>query len=105
MDPRDRLFALHGELTKRALEIMRAKNQDYTTGAGDPYANFKNSLTVGVAPELGLLIRVLDKIMRLRSFIENGTLAVRNEPVEDAIVDVINYMVLLSGMIQEGMQK
>lgn len=99
---RDRLFSLHENLTQKALEIMRAKNHDYTTGSGDPYSNFRNSSVVGVAPELGLLIRVIDKIMRLRTFISSGTLEVKNESVEDAIIDIINYMVLLAGLIEEN---
>lgn len=97
---RERLFALHAELCNKALHIVRAKNQDYTSG-GSPFVNFKNAEVFGVPGELGLLIRVMDKLMRIQSFIHNGTLAVKGEPVEDAILDVMNYMILLAGMIEE----
>lgn len=79
---------------------MRAKNQDYTAGGG-PFSNFRHAEALGVAAELGLLIRVMDKLMRMHTFIRNGTLTVKGESVEDAILDVINYMVLLAGMVEE----
>lgn len=97
---RERLFALHTELCDKALSIMRAKNLDYTAG-GNPFVNFKNAEVLGVPGELGLLIRVMDKMMRIQSFIRNGALAVKSEPVEDAIIDIMNYMILLAGMIEE----
>ena len=97
---RTQLLALHGILCAKGQEIMSAKNQDYTAGGGC-FDNFRNAEVLGVPGELGLLIRVMDKLMRMKSFIVNGTLAVQSESVEDAIIDVINYMVLLAGMIKE----
>ncbi len=47
------------------------------------------------------MLRVMDKFCRIKTFIESGTLAVKGEPVDDAILDIINYMVLLAGMIEE----
>jgi hypothetical protein len=97
---REELLALHASLCDKGREIMRRKNQDYTAGGGC-FDNFRHAEVFGVPGETGLLIRVMDKLMRMKSFITNGTLAVKSESVEDAVVDVINYMVLLAGMIQE----
>lgn len=97
---RERLFALHTELCGKGLEIMRAKNHDYTAG-GSLFSNFRASERRGVPGEMGLLLRVDDKLSRIQTFIQQGTLLVKGEGVEDAIVDVINYMVLLAGMIEE----
>lgn len=96
---REELLALHEELCDRGRRIMQAKNQDYTAGGG-VFDNFKNSEVFGVPGELGLLLRVMDKLMRLKSFLVNGILVVKGEGVEDAIIDVINYMVMLDGMIK-----
>lgn len=99
--PRERLLALHKELCSKALALMEWKNTDYTAGGG-VFDNFNNAAVFGVSREQGLLIRVMDKLMRVKSFIRNGTLALKNEAVEDSILDVINYMVLLAGMIEEN---
>lgn len=97
---REDLYKMHEETCKEALEIMKAKNQDYSTG-DDPFLNFRSATFFGVHPEIGLMMRCLDKFQRIRAFCENGTLAVAGEPVEDAIQDVINYMILLKGLARE----
>lgn len=97
----DDLLNLHKETCEDAQSIMRAKNADYTGGSKDIFANFSSVEILGIPAELGILIRTLDKIQRLRSFIVNGQLQVKDEPVDDAIRDVVNYMVLLKGMIKD----
>lgn len=88
------------DLFDEAVVILEAKNKDYATDE-DVFANFRASEILGVEPELALLIRCLDKVARLRAFIRNGELAVKNEGYRDAIVDTINYMVLLYGLLEE----
>jgi hypothetical protein len=83
---------------------LRKKNADYTGISADPFANFRLSELEGVAPERGLLIRVQDKMQRIRSFLDQGRLFVEGESFEDAIHDIIGYMVLLKGMLLEKMQ-
>ena len=95
------LLDLHDQTFNTCYEIMKAKNHDYTSGSSDPFANFKSVEILGIKPEIGLLVRVLDKIKRIKTFVEKGTLAVENEGVDDAIDDIINYMILLKGMIYE----
>tara|TARA_Y100000114_G_C11755814_1_gene326803 strand:+ start:2012 stop:2320 length:309 start_codon:yes stop_codon:yes gene_type:complete len=82
---------------------MRAKNSDYTGGktATDPFANFKTSAVIGIHPVHGLLMRVLDKIQRIRSFVNDSELQVPNESVEDACHDIINYAILAKAMLKE----
>ena len=95
------LLELHDALSETARDIMRAKNTDYTAGGG-VFANFDLSEQLGIPRELGLLLRVQDKLQRLRSFIDSGTLAVKDESATDAVLDIINYMILLAGMIKEA---
>jgi hypothetical protein len=95
------LLTLHKELTAEAQVIMRAKNQDYTGGTDDPFANFKGSIILGIEPEIGLMNRMLDKFQRVRSFVANGTLAVHTEGVRDIGADLINYSVLLTGLMMD----
>lgn len=101
---RPELLKLAGEMAADELEIMKRKNADYTAdpvGDGDPFANFRLSEVVGVDPMQGLLVRVLDKIQRIKCYVQHGGLSVSDETVFDAISDIRNYMVLLAGMVVE----
>ena len=80
---------------------MEAKNQDYAGDGSDPFANFRACEIFGVPAEIGILTRSIDKFKRIESFVNTGTLAVKSESVDDAIEDVINYMILLKGIIKE----
>ena len=102
---KEELFKLHEELCQEALELMKKKNNDYATGK-DPFMNFRRSEYLGFATaELGVLIRMTDKLSRISTFINSGELSLSNESVYDSIVDIINYSVLLSGLIKDREQK
>lgn len=90
---RNDLFLFHGDLCNKALALMKKKNADYG-GEVDPFYNFQ---THGV---LGFLVRMHDKLCRLESFRRNGSLQVQDESVEDTLVDLINYAVLLAAFIR-----
>lgn len=96
------LLSLHTQLCDDARKLMQAKNHDYTSGSGDPFANFRASAVIGVKPELALLVRMLDKIKRMQTFAEQGQLKVKDESVRDAVIDVINYSVLFYGLTKEN---
>lgn len=95
-----RLSALHAELTDKGRTLMETKNHDYT-GGRHPLANFMAAERRGIDPALGLMLRVDDKLARVQTYIHRGELKVIGEGLEDAIVDVINYMVLLYAMLEE----
>lgn len=99
---RDDLFAHHQELSKRAFEIMKAKNNDYAgSGGQNPFANFQRCETMGVCSvEQGFLVRIVDKVSRLSTFASDGKLMVPNESYEDAILDIMNYCVLMSAYVK-----
>lgn len=99
--PRGRLFSLFDSTVFSCRETMARKNADYSGGTEDPYANFTTSKFLGVRPELGILMRVMDKFQRIRAFVHKGELQVKSESVEDAIDDSINYLILLKGYIRE----
>lgn len=88
MTPREQLFELHNKITSTALELMKLKNADYSTAA-DPLKNFRKR---GL---LGMVVRLEDKMARLDTFLESGTLAVKEEPVDDLFMDIINYCILM----------
>lgn len=100
---RKELFEHHKEICGTALGIMEKKNHDYAGESGDtPFANFSRTEAMGVcSTEQGFLVRVVDKVSRLSTFCQAGQLKVDNESYEDAILDIINYMVLFSGYLKE----
>lgn len=104
---REDLLNIHETLTRRARELMDKKNRDYAgRGGTEPFANFTRVESMGIcSTELGMLVRITDKLSRLSSFAESGKLAVENESFEDTIVDVINYMVLFYAYLQDKTSK
>lgn len=101
MNQLDTLLQLFDETISECREIIVAKNHDYTSGSNDTLANFRASEALGVDPGIGILIRCMDKFKRIQTFIEQGTLQVKGESVDDAIRDVINYLILLQLYVEE----
>jgi len=89
---------LHQETCQDCLETMKTKNADYSDEE-DALANFGASEVVGVEAERSVLVRCIDKFKRIESFLDRGDLKVEDESVEDAIHDIINYMVLLKALV------
>lgn len=84
-DPR--FHALLNEIAR----LHDQKQQDYGTD-NDPFANVRSSADFGVAPWIGALIRLHDKITRLKSFASRGSLA--NESAEDSMMDIAVYALI-----------
>ncbi len=84
------------ELTEQMYEITRKKNADYTGDVSSPFKNFTMVETIGFAStEQGFMTRITDKIMRIASFVKNGTLEVVDEKVTDTLLDCANYCLLM----------
>lgn len=92
---RDELLKTHQSLCEKAQDLMKAKNHDYAHEA-DVFRNFR------YFGSLGILVRLSDKLARLRSFEENGSFAVADEKLMDTILDTINYAVIYYAYRQEG---
>ena len=83
-------------ITSRMYEITEAKNSDYTGDTSDPFKNFKAVEMLGVTSvEVGFFTRMTDKMMRLGGFIKNGALKVKDEKIEDTLMDLAVYSILL----------
>ncbi|MFX0022169.1 MAG: hypothetical protein ACFE9S_07570 [Candidatus Hermodarchaeota archaeon] len=102
---REELFELHKTTCTETLNIMKQKNQDYSGGTNDIFGNFNACEFLGIPGEIGILVRCMDKFKRIQAFVNTGSLAVKNESVFDAINDVINYMILLKGLIVSKNEK
>ena len=100
---RDELLRYHNDICKEAQALMSLKNKDYAGNGGEtPFANFTRVESMGIcSTEQGFLVRLTDKMSRLSSFVESGKMHVEDESFYDTVVDVINYMVLLSAYIKD----
>jgi hypothetical protein len=86
------LLQFHQHVTDRAYKLMAEKNHDYTAASEDPFNNFREfGDSIG---ELGIAIRMSDKWRRFRTFIKKGMLKVKEEKVEDTLIDLINYAII-----------
>ncbi len=83
---------------KIGLEILKAKNSDYATG-DDPYKNFKRISNYDLSVELGFIVRMSDKVSRIENLTTKEA-AVKNEKIEDTLLDLINYSNLFISYIQ-----
>jgi hypothetical protein len=95
---RDELFAFHKQMTADAFDIMVKKNSDYGAPdevGGDPFANFRAD---GL---YGFVVRMGDKLSRLRTFTQRGNLKVADETAEDSLRDLLNYSVLMAAYLAE----
>jgi len=83
-----------------ALDLVMSKTQDYAT-MDDPYRNFRMCESVGVSVEKGILVRMCDKLSRIGNLVEKEDPSVKNESIEDTLVDIMNYANILLCYIQE----
>jgi len=81
------------EEQENCLELVKKKNQDYTT------THFlENFDDFGWK---GILVRIGDKYSRLKSFYKKGNFQIKDEKVEDTLRDLSNYALLCLLKFQE----
>lgn len=91
----------HEECCYKMIAITKAKNADYTGITDDPFANFVRVETIGISStEQGFLTRMTDKLSRIISFVQKGVLQVKDESIEDTLLDLANYCILMAGFIR-----
>ena len=97
------LRRFHRELCTSALCLMEKKNNDYASAySNNVFANFTSSATLtGIDEVLGIVQRICDKLSRVRTYVETGTLLVKDEGMENVALDLINYTVLMMAFIEE----
>lgn len=82
-------------------ELHSRKQHDYGAGE-DPFANLRASQDFGVEPWIAVIIRLNDKVTRLKSLIAKGEL--KNEPVTDSFKDIAVYALIADIFYEEKMQ-
>lgn len=86
------------ELTREIVDLHLSKCKDYGT-TEDPIANLREFGLTGV------VIRINDKVVRLKSFVRNGTLYVKDESVVDTLKDLATYSLLGIQLYEEELKQ
>lgn len=96
----------HNQACEKMKIITKAKNADYTGTDVSPFANFSRVEAVGIcSTEQGFLTRMMDKLCRINSFAQKGFLEVKDESVEDTLLDLANYSILMAAYIKSKRNK
>jgi len=83
------------------ISLSEKKNNDYTGGDTNPFANFTAVEKLGIcSTEQGFLTRMTDKLKRLSGFANGNNLRVENESVIDTLQDLANYAILMAGYLK-----
>jgi hypothetical protein len=86
------------EVLKSLGDLHDRKQADYGLPT-DPFANIRASSDWGMAPYVGALLRLSDKVKRLQSFVKNGKLS--NESAEDSLLDIAVYAIIAKVLLEE----
>lgn len=88
------------ELLEEVRQLHLSKSQDYGSES-DPLANIRQGAEfVGIEPWRGCMVRVADKVQRLRTFCKTGRLV--HEGVRDTLLDLAAYSLLAIVLFDEG---
>jgi hypothetical protein len=86
---------------KQCLELAHKKGADYTKGSPDALANFKEGgKEMGIDPKKVAYIFMKKHWAAIVNYIRTGGQS-ESEPIFGSIDDLINYLVLVKGLIKE----
>lgn len=75
----------HKKICDNLNDLYKAKNQDYGDSFSKSYKEY--GLTMS-------LIRLEDKLNRLKSLNKNGNAQVKDESIQDTLMDLANYSIM-----------
>ena len=81
------------KIVQKMLEVHKAKNNDYSPEG--QFGNFAESERVGVPDWKGAFIRLQDKYTRCCNLIYGKEAQVKDEALEDTLLDLANYAVIV----------
>ena len=80
--------------------VYEAKDNDYSA-TGRPMGNLRKCEDAGIDAWRGCLVRIGDKMSRLENFLKEKEYLVISEKAEDTVIDLANYAILMSCLIEE----
>ncbi len=98
---------IDSEASSKALSLLKSMHDVYVAKDSDysendlPMGNLRESAELGISPWKGVLLRIGDKKRRIGSFINKESYQVKDEAVEDTLVDMANYSLLGAALFDE----
>lgn len=87
-------------LFERIRNVMTVKGADYSRGEEDVNSNFKRvGDALGLKPQEVAWVYTLKHVDSISAYLKNGT---ASEPIEDRIMDVMAYQVILYSILLEA---
>ena len=93
------------EVFAECLSVMEKKNNDYSGKADvNGLRNFEISADVAnISIPKGILVRLMDKMTRIGNLLEHES-KVKDEAIEDTVLDAINYCAILHFALKQEKQ-
>lgn len=99
-DVRSPLFV---EILGEMRDVHDRKNADYSgSDQPDPFRNFRECEDFGVSAFEGVMVRLSDKWMRIKNLARTKVNAVKDESIEDTLLDMANYSVIALAILREA---
>lgn len=86
------------EILRELGDLHDRKQADYGTSV-DPFANVRSTADWGIPAWVGALVRLNDKVQRLKSMVSKGSL--NNESAEDSMRDIAVYAAIALVLYEE----
>jgi hypothetical protein len=88
------------DILENMQKVYEAKDSDYSA-TGLPMGNLRKCEDAGIDAWRGCLVRIGDKMSRLENFLNEKDYKVVSEKAEDTIIDLANYTILMSCLVEE----
>ena len=89
-------------ILKEMSDLHKKKSADYGVADGI-FLNIRQSSDWGVEPWVGAMVRAGDKVVRLKAAASGSEL--KNEGVEDSLMDLAAYAMIALALYREGKSK
>lgn len=83
--------------------LLIRKGTDYS--GEDTLDSFRTLEDIGISPSLTIFMRLADKFQRIKRYMKKKKFEVSDESVEDTLLDLANYSVLLHLALKEEGKK
>jgi hypothetical protein len=102
---REEFLKEHFEILEKLKSITLAKSSDYA-GDSDPFSNFRLCEFVKLcSTEAGIMVRIGDKYSRICNLLGKDEIKVKDESVQDTLLDLANYCIIAAILISSEKSK
>ena len=86
------LIEQHKRICERLNKVYADKNHDYGNSFGETYEKYG---------DISALVRISDKMNRIERLVQTGKQKVKDEALEDSILDMANYLIMWAMELEE----